>query len=81
MYYQLFEYSQERRKKFPQSKRYVLVFSDSEKVLHAGIKRLKKVDLAIKEVTGMQETAPKINESECVLFPGSQQDMEAYYKS
>ena len=80
MLYQLFEYSKERKTKFPLSKSFVLVFSSIEKNFQLAVKRLKKVDPSIKEITGPQESVPKFDTNDCVFFPGSQEDVENYYK-
>lgn len=80
MYYQLFHYSDERVKKFPMNKPMVLVYSLSEKTLNTAVKRLKKVDPKIKELTCISEKKPKISEENCILVAGSQEDAEQYYK-
>ena len=81
MLYQLFEYSENRRKKFPLGNAFVLLYSLSEKTFQLGIKRLKKVDPDIKVVTDIVTVEPKFNSRTCTLFPGSQEDTEAYYKN
>jgi predicted ATPase len=80
MFYQLFEYSKERKKKFPLSKSTVLVLSSTEKNFTSAIKRLKKVDPNIVELCTVQEQPPKFNVEDCVMFPGSQEDIETFYK-
>ena len=81
MLYQLFEYSEERKKRFPLGNAFVLVYSLSEVSLQAGTKRLKKIDPNINTVTEVVGAEPKYNTRTCTLFPGSQEDAEAYYKN
>lgn len=80
MYYQLFEYSKERMSRYPLNKKFILVFSLSEKALQVAVKRIKKSDPGAKEITQVQESRPKVNDSDCVLVSGTQEDVEAYYK-
>lgn len=80
MLYQLFHSSPERMKKFPLNKPYILAFSTSEKALNLVVGRLKKSDPKIKEITGIQDKKPKINEDTCLLVPGTQADAEDYRK-
>ena len=81
MLYQLFEYSKERKRKFPMGSSFVLLYSLSELSLQVGLKRLKKVDPNIKAITEIVGTEPKFNSRTCTLFPGSQEDAEAFYKT
>lgn len=81
MLYQLFEYSEDRKKKFPLGSSYVLIYSQSETAFQAGLKRLKKVDPNIKAVTEVVNKEPKYDNRKCTLFPGSQEDAEAFYKA
>lgn len=81
MLYQLFEYSENRKKKFPRGSSFVLLYSLLESSFQNGIKRLKKVDPDIKAVTDVVNSEPKFDNRNCTLFPGSQEDTEAFYKN
>jgi hypothetical protein len=80
MLYQLFEYSDARKKKYRMGLPFVLVFSQNESNFNLAIKRLKRVDPNIKTLTEMVDSQPKVNLDKCTMFPGSQEDVEALYK-
>jgi DNA-binding transcriptional MerR regulator len=81
MFYQLYEFSLERRKKFPHGNKNILIYSLSENKLQLAIKRLKKIDPNIKAITEVLSECPKTDKQSCTFFPGSQEDVEAMYKN
>lgn len=81
MFYQLLQYSPERKKKFPLAKDFVLVFSKEETNLLPILKRLKKSDPKIKEVTQITEKLPSFKSDMCHLAPSDQSDLEEFYKT
>lgn len=80
MFYQLYKVSEERMKKYPFNKRFILVFSLSEKILINSVKRIKKTDPGVIEMSQVSETRPKVAIEDCMLVSGTQEDLEQFYK-
>ncbi len=80
MFYQLYKVSEERMKKYPFNKRFILVFSLSEKILINSVKRIKKTDPGVIEMSQVSEIRPKVAIEDCMLVSGTQEDLEQFYK-
>lgn len=80
MFYQLYKVSEERMKKYPFNKRFILVFSLSEKILLNSVKRIKKTDPGALEMSQVSEIRPKVAIEDCMLVSGTQEDLEQFYK-